>query len=103
MAEQRMIRADGTLSGILVHYLYRGPVGLSEANGAPLGGPGGESWKIACAPNMTEMGVAGGRSHPWQRTSEADPVTCPLCMETPQYQRAKRELEVARRSGGFVS
>ncbi len=96
-----MILPDGR-QVLLVHFLYQAPVGLTEAGGTPLGGSGDQTWKIACVPGLTEMHATGGRSHPWQRTNDVRATTCPNCMASAPYQRAKRELETALSSGRAV-
>ena len=49
--------------------------------------PGGDDWRIACMPNMTEFHATV--HHPnYLRTNYVGAVTCPQCKKTDAYRRA---------------
>lgn len=66
----------------LIHYTY--------ADGL------GESYRIACMPNMTEFHETP--YHPvYQRSNDVRAVTCPACMKSSVFKESQRILEDALR------
>jgi hypothetical protein len=52
----------------------------------------GDSWTVACTPNLAELHAANGRLTPWHRSDDPRAVTCPLCINTPAYGLASAAL-----------
>lgn len=89
-----MILDDG--SGLyLVHFVYPSAAGLVKSKGMPLGPARQETYKVACVPDMLEMAANASRGSPWQRTDDVRAVTCPLCIRTEEFQKAKDQLAAA--------
>ncbi len=90
MDSQEMLLEDGRTI-LLVHFVYRSPRGTLAHEGTPLANTE-ETYKIACAPRLVEMSAFGSRAFPWQRTDDVRAVSCPLCRETVEFQKAQHEL-----------
>ncbi len=80
---QTAIDAEGKQS-LLIHFVSRDSVL--------------HPWKIACAPNATDLhAVAGVREAPWLRSDDSRAVSCPFCMKTEEFALARaRVRRVAR-------
>lgn len=91
MKLQTAIGPDGA-EVVLIHFLYSSPVGMIEGAGLPLA-QRGNSWKIACMPNLFEFSTQSShRPIPHMRSDDPRAVTCSVCKETEHYKRAAASL-----------
>ena len=95
MIPQTAILEDGT-EVTLIHLVFLSPVGLIEGAGKPLSSLG-ESWKIACMPNLLEMSQQQNRAAPFMRSDDPRAVTCPNCKQSEQYRRGIEQVEALTR------
>lgn len=87
------VQPDGT-SFVPVHFLYRSPRGTAKLEGAPLGPVLPATWKVACMPYLGEIDPDNCRALPFQRSEDFRAVTCPRCLETEEYAKAKAAFRV---------
>lgn len=96
MDAQVMLLEDGTPL-VLIHFVYRSPPGVIRAEGAPINtnviSVAEHTWKLACAPGMIELPAQMSRAWPYSRSDDPRAVTCPTCIQSQEFARAKEALE----------
>jgi hypothetical protein len=88
---QQQMLEDGTVI-VLIHFIFKSPRGIIRAQGLPVKqiAQRQDSWKIACVPNMQteDMSQRFMQQFPWIRSEDPRAVTCPQCMQSPEFKAA---------------
>jgi hypothetical protein len=91
---------DGT-GRIRIHWLVRDPVGKIAIQSRVIEtswGPKvmeGQRWRMACQPHLASIAPQqqGDKTVPYPCSDDPRAVTCPECMKTEEFEKARQELE----------